>query len=122
MKAKNKKEFLEQLGRELDRIGIEDTEDIFTDFEEHFADSAMQGISEEETAEHLGDIKEIARSYLNLESSRLNSIIARDVEHRKGVSLTKPGRSVPADLSLLKGKAAADSDCIRSYTPEHLSE
>lgn len=122
MKAKNKKEFLEQLGRELDRIGIEDTGDIFTDFEEHFADSAMQGISEEETAERLGDIKEIARSYLNLESSRLNSIIARDVEHKKGVSLTKPGRSVPADLSLLKGKAAADSDCIRSYTPEHLSE
>lgn len=122
MKAKNKKEFLEQLGRELDRIGIQDTEDIFADFEEHFADSAMQGISEEETAERLGDIKEIARSYLNLESSRLNSIIARDVEHKRGVSLTKPGHSVPADLSLLKGKAAADSDCIRSYTPEHLSE
>lgn len=122
MKAKNKKEFLEQLGRELDRIGIENTEEIFADFEEHFADSAMQGISEEETAERLGDIKEIARSYLNLESSRLNSIIARDVEHKKGVSLTKPGRSVPADLSLLKGKEAANSDCIRSYTPEHFSE
>lgn len=122
MKAKNKKEFLEQLGRELNRIGIEDTGEIFADFEEHFADSAMQGISEEETAERLGDVKEIARSYLNLESSRINSIIARDVEHKKGVSLTKPGRSVPADLSLMKGKEAADSDCVRSYTPEHLSE
>lgn len=122
MKAKNKKEFLELLGNELNRIGIEDTQDIFADFEEHFADSAMQGISEEETAERLGDIKEIARSYLNLESSRINSIIARDVEHKKGVSLTKPGRSVPADLSLLKGKAAMDSDCVRSYTPEHFSE
>lgn len=122
MKAKNKKEFLELLGNELNRIGIEDTEDIFADFEEHFADSAMQGVSEEETAERLGDVKEIARSYLNLESSRINSIIARDVEHKKGVSLTKPGRSVPADLSLLKGKAAMDSDCVRSYTPEHFSE
>lgn len=122
MKAKNKKEFLEQLGRELNRIGIEDTGEIFADFEEHFADSAMQGISEEETAERLGDIKEIARSYLNLESSRINSIIARDVEHKKGVSLTKPGRSVPADISLIKGREAADSDCVRSYTPEHLSE
>lgn len=122
MKAKNKKEFLELLGNELNRIGIEDTQDVFADFEEHFADSAMQGISEEETAERLGDIKEIARSYLNLESSRINSIIARDVEHKKGVSLTKPGRSVPADLSLLKGKAAVDSDCVRSYTPEHFSE
>lgn len=122
MKAKNKKEFLEQLDKELTRIGIEDTGEIFADFEEHFADSAMQGISEEETAERLGDIKEIARSYLNLESSRINSIIARDVEHKRGVSLTKPGRSVPADLSLMKGKEAANSDYVRSYTPEHLSE
>lgn len=122
MKAKNKKEFLEQLDRELSRIGIEDTKDIFADFEEHFADSAIQGISEEETAERLGDVKEIARSYLNLESSRINSIVARDVEHKKGVSLTKPGRSVPADLSLLKGRDAMNSDCVRSYTPEHLSE
>lgn len=121
MKAKSKKEFLERLGAELNRIGIEDTSEIFADFEEHFADSEMQGISERETAERLGDIKEIARSYLNLESSRINSIIARDVEHKKGVSLTKPGRSVPADLSLLKGRDAADSDCVRSYTPEHLS-
>ncbi len=122
MKARNKKEFLEQLGYELNRIGIEDSAEIFADFEEHFADSAMQGISEEETAERLGDIKEIARSYLNLESSRLNSIVARDVEHKRGVSLTKPGYDVPADLNLLKGKEAMDSDCIRSYTPEHLSE
>lgn len=122
MKAKNKKEFLEQLDKELNRIGIVDTGEIFADFEEHFADSAMQGISEEEAAERLGDIKEIARSYLNLESSRINSIIARDVEHKRGVSLTKPGRSVPADLSLMKGKEAANSDYVRSYTPEHLSE
>ncbi|MCM1164980.1 MAG: DUF1700 domain-containing protein [Lachnospiraceae bacterium] len=122
MKAKNKQEFLEQLGRELNRIGIEDTGEIFADFEEHFADSAAQGISEEETAERLGDVKEIARSYLNLESSRINSIIARDVEHKRGVSLTKPGRSVPADLSLIKGTEAINSDCVRSYTPEHLSE
>lgn len=122
MKAKSKQEFLERLSVELNRIGIENTGDIFADFEEHFADSAMQGISEEETAERLGDIKEIARSYLNLESSRINSIIARDVEHKKGVSLTKPGRSVPADISLVKGKEASDSDCVRSYTPKHLSE
>lgn len=122
MRAKSKQEFLEQLGYELNRIGIEDNADIFADFEEHFADSARQGLSEEETARRLGDVKEIARSYLNLESSRLNSIVARDVEHKRGVSLTKPGYSVPADLNLLKGRDAVNSDCIRSYTPEHFSE
>ncbi len=123
MKATNKQEFFELLGTELNRIGIEDTKDIFADFEEHFADGAMQGIPEDVTAERLGDIKEIARSYLNLESSRINSIMARDVERRK-VSLTKPGRGVPADLSLIgsgSARDAANSDNIREYTPQHFS-
>lgn len=123
MKATNKQEFFDLLGTELNRIGIEDTKDIFADFEEHFADSIMQGIPEDVTAERLGDIKEIARSYLNLESSRINSIMARDVERRK-VSLTKPGRGVPADLSLINNGSAKDianSDNIREYTPQHFS-
>lgn len=123
MKATNKQEFFDLLGAELRRIGIEDTNDIFADFEEHFTDGAMQGIPEDVTAERLGDIKEIARSYLNLESSRINSIMARDIEHRK-VSLTKPGRGVPADLSLIgsgSAKEAVNSDNIREYTPEHFS-
>lgn len=123
MKATSKQEFFDLLGAELNRIGIEDTNDIFADFEEHFTDGAMQGIPEDVTAERLGDIKEIARSYLNLESSRINSIMARDIEHRK-VSLTKPGRGVPADLSLIgsgSAKEAVNSDNIREYTPEHYS-
>ncbi len=129
MKATSKQEFFELLGYELNRIGIEDTSEIFVDFEEHFSDGFIRGIPENEIAEGLGDIKEIARSYLNLESSRLNSIMARDIERNK-ISLTKPGRSVPADLSLLKDgnpssqdiKDIMNSDNIRSYTPEHLSE
>ncbi len=129
MKATSKQEFFELLGYELNRIGIEDTSEIFVDFEEHFSDGFIRGIPESEIAEGLGDIKEIARSYLNLESSRLNSIMARDIERSK-ISLTKPGHSVPADLSLLKDDNSAsqnikdimNSDNIRSYTPEHLSE
>ncbi len=126
MKATNKQEFFELLGYELNRIGIDDTTEIFADFEEHFSDGFIRGIPENEIAENLGDIKEIARSYLNIESSRLNSIMAREVE-RKRVSLTKPGRSVPADLSLLKDgnsqnlQDILNSDNIRSYTPEHMS-
>lgn len=128
MKATSKQEFFELLGYELNRIGIEDTSEIFVDFEEHFSNGFIRGIPENEIAEGLGDIKEIARSYLNLESSRLNSIMAHELERGK-VSLTKPGRSVPADLSLLKDDSARsqdikdimNSDSIRSYTPEHLS-
>ena len=129
MKATNKQEFFELLGAELRRIGIDDEgeiNDIFADFEEHFTDGAMSGTPEDITAERLGDIKEIARSYLNLESSRINSIMARDVERRR-VSLTKPGRGVPADLSLIGGSGSdqardiANSDNIREYTPQHFS-
>ena len=38
------------------------------------------------------------------------------------VSLTKPGYSVPADLSLMNGKNIRNTDCIREYTPEHIRE
>lgn len=38
------------------------------------------------------------------------------------VSLTKPGHSVPADLSLMNGKDIRNTDCIREYTPEHIRE
>ena len=123
MTANNKEEFFSLLETELKRIGVENFEEIKGDFEQHFEESAEQGISEEDTAFRLGDVKEIARNYLNLESSRLNSIIARDHENTgKKVSLTKPGQSVPADLSLLDGKEIQNSDCIREYTPEHISE
>lgn len=123
MTANNKEEFFSLLETELKRIGVENCDEIREDFEQHFEESAEQGISEEDTAFRLGDVKEIARNYLNLESSRLNSIIARDHENTgKKVSLTKPGQSVPADLSLLDGKEIQNSDCIREYTPEHISE
>ncbi len=123
MTANNKEEFFSLLEYELKRIGVENFDEIKGDFEQHFADSLEQGIPEEETAFKLGDVKEIARNYLNLESSRLNSIIARDIENTgKKVSLTKPGHSVPADLSLMNGRDIQNTDCVREYTPEHISE
>lgn len=120
MEANNKREFFELLNAELNRVGIEDTAEIAADFEEHFANSATRGLSEAEACHRLGDIREIVRGYLNLESSRINSMVARDVE-RKRISLTKPGHSVPADLSLMDARTAANSDNVRSYTPNHIS-
>ncbi len=123
MTANNKEEFFAMLETELTRIGVEDIDEIKKDFEQHFEESAEQGISEEDTALRLGNIKEIARNYLNLESERINSIIAKNVENNgKKVSLTKQGRSVPADLSLMSGRDVRNSDCVRQYTPEHISE
>lgn len=122
MVTNSKEEFFTQLKYELNRIGIDQTDEIFQDFEEHFADSALSGESEEETARNLGDVAEIARNYLDLESCRINSMVARDIERKKKVSLTKPGKSVPADLNLLNADELKKSDCVREYTPEHFSE
>lgn len=119
MITNSKSEFFSQLEYELERIGINYTDDIKLDFEEHFAECKDEGVSETEAANRLGDVKEIARNYLNLESTRINSMVARDIERK--VSLTKPGREVPADLSLLKDKQNEIEHFIE-YTPEHFSE
>ena len=125
MIAENKEEFFEQLERELKKLGVEDTKELMTDFEEHFEEGERRGIPESETCRELGNIGEIARSCLDLKSTAINSMVARDVE-RKKVSLTKPGHSEPADPSLAANNSdtenAADEDCVRSYTPEHNSE
>lgn len=133
MIAKNKGDFLYNLHNELHRIGIDNDEEIFADFEEHFKASQEQGFSEEETCEKLGDVKEIARNYLDIESTRLNSIVANAIanqsnqenqENQQRVSLTKPGMDVPADISLVKEQQPVQPEQtpIREYTPKHIME
>ena len=75
MTANNKEEFFSLLENELKRIGVENYDEIKEDFEQHFEESAEQGISEEDTAFRLGDVKEIARNYLNLEIYVLKSLL-----------------------------------------------
>lgn len=120
MIAKNKGDFLYNLHNELHRIGIDD-EEIFADFEEHFKASQEEGFTEEETCEKLGDVKEIARNYLDIESTRINSIVAGALENQRRVSLTKPGEKLTADLSLVK-EQPEEAPAIREYTPEHIAE
>lgn len=124
MIAKNKGDFLYNLHNELHRIGIDDDEEIFADFEAHFKESAEAGVSEEETCEKLGDVKEIARSYLDIPSTRINSIVVDAIANNR-VSLTKPGKTLPADLSLVKDDNAgehAGQPAVREFTPEHIME
>ena len=81
-------------------------------------------MSEEETCEKLGDVKEIARNYLDIPSTRLNSIVADAVANQR-VSLTKPGEKLPADLSLVeqdKADPTPEQPAIREYTPEHIAQ
>lgn len=116
MIAKNKGDFFYNLHNELHRIGIDDDEEIVADFEAHFMESSEAGLSEEETCERLGDIKEIARNYLDIDSTGINSLVAENISGQSKVSLTKPGASMPADISL------AHSQPIREVTPQHIME
>lgn len=117
MIAENKAEFFDQLRLELEKLGVEDTGELMGDLEEHFAEGERRGVPESETCRELGSIAEIARSCLDIKSTAINSMVARDVERKKGVSLTKPGHDTPADPSL-----AAPGQELPSYTPEHHSE
>lgn len=119
MIAENKAEFFEQLERELAKLGIEDTNELTSDLEEHFAEGERRGLTESEVCRELGNIAEIARSCLDLKSSAINSMVAHEVSRKKAVSLTKPGRDVPADPSLAKPR---EEDVVRSFTPEHIAE
>lgn len=122
MIAENKAEFFEQLQRELEKLGVEDTGELMVDLEEHFAEGERRGVPEAETCRELGNIAEIARSCLDLKSTAINSMVARDVQRKKGVSLTKPGHSVPADPSLAAPEQTIPVNDLPSYTPEHISE
>lgn len=125
MTASNKDDFLFKLHTELHRIGVDDNEDIFADFEEHFRASAEQGYTEEETCARLGDVKEIARSYVDIESTAINSMLANAVENsRPHVSLKKPGRDVPAASSPTQEAQPIITEQpapIREITPEHIA-
>lgn len=127
MIAENKAEFFEQLNAELNKLGIEDSSELMYDLEEHFAEGERRGISESEICRELGNIAAIARSCLDLKSTAINSMVARDVAHKKAISLTKPGRSVPADPSLaasneasIRSQSTASEDAVRSFTPIHI--
>lgn len=119
MIAENKTEFFEELERELRKLGVEDTSELMADLEEHFAEGERRGLSESEVCRELGSISEIARSCLDLKSSAINSMVAHEVTRKKAVSLTKPGRDIPADPSLAKPR---EDDHVRSFTPEHIAE
>jgi len=119
MIARNKGDFLYNLHNELHRIGIDDDEDIAADFEEHFRASAEQGESEEETCEKLGDVREIARNYLDIKSTQINSMVEGAIANQKRISLTKPSTDRSAGFSLVKSDPQPSA---REYTPVHIMD
>ncbi|MBQ6570300.1 MAG: DUF1700 domain-containing protein [Clostridia bacterium] len=59
----NKYEFMYNLNKELEDLGVTEISEIMDDYEEHFRIGETEGRSDEEIVAQLGDPKEIARSY-----------------------------------------------------------
>lgn len=59
----NKREFMDDLKKFLQRLPAEEQADILADYEEHFRAGAAEGTTEEQTAAGLGSPMEIARGY-----------------------------------------------------------
>lgn len=59
----NKRDFLNELGRQLGNIAEDDKREILYDYEEHFRMGLSEGKTEEEVARSLGDPKTIARQF-----------------------------------------------------------
>ncbi len=59
-----KSEFLLQLKNELKKNNISDTDDILSEYEQHFAFKFADGFSEEEIAAKLGDPSELALQFI----------------------------------------------------------
>jgi len=59
-----KKEFLDDLRKELKNNGVEEIEDIVSEYEEHFSFKLEEGFTEEEIAKNLSSPKELAKEYM----------------------------------------------------------
>ena len=62
----NKKEYMRKLKRQLRELPDHIVEDILRDYEEHFGDGKLQGLSEEAISRSLGDPREVAKEYLRM--------------------------------------------------------
>jgi len=60
----NKKQYLDALGKELAQRQVPDADEVLADYEAHFARKALDGYTEEEIAQKLGNPVEIAADFL----------------------------------------------------------
>lgn len=67
----NKTEFMETLKNSLVQAGVSDTDEIMSEYEEHFIFKMADGFSEEEVSLKLGDPKELAKQFIQEEPKKV---------------------------------------------------
>ena len=71
----NKKEYLDLLAKELGSLPYNDVKEITDEIDAHFACAMAEGKSEEQISDELGDVKELARSYINCTPYKLPQVL-----------------------------------------------
>lgn len=64
---KTKKDFIMRLHSEMNRLNLDLDSEILSDFEQHFENGLAKGLNEEEICQNLGNVREIAKSYLPMD-------------------------------------------------------
>lgn len=67
----NKAEYLDLLRKDLGVIPYNEVQEIVAEINEHFEMAASKGKSEDTIAEELGDVHELAKSYINITPNKL---------------------------------------------------
>ena len=78
----NKKEYLELLGKELGTLPYNDVKEITDEIESHFATAMAEGKTEEQISDELGDVHELAKSYIECTPSKLPQVL-KDKDTKK---------------------------------------
>jgi len=87
----NKSEYIRLLGKELGSVHTEEHKEILADYDEHFRMGVLEGKSEEQIAEALGDPKVIAKQY------KVDSLVREATETKSVRNIT---RAVIATIGL----------------------
>ena len=78
----NKKEYLDLLGKELGSLPYSDVKEITDEIDAHFEMAKSEGKTEEQIADELGDVHELAKAYINCTPYKLPQVL-KDKEPQK---------------------------------------
>lgn len=78
----NKKEYLDLLSKELGALPYNDVKEITDEIDAHFEMAKQEGKSEEQISDDLGDVHELAKSYINCTPYKLPQVL-KDKEPKK---------------------------------------
>ncbi|MBO7452985.1 MAG: DUF1700 domain-containing protein [Clostridiales bacterium] len=79
----NKKEYLDILAKDLGSLPYTDVKEIVDEIDAHFECAKGEGKSEEQISDELGDVHELAKSYINCTPYKLPQVLKEKEPNKK---------------------------------------